>query len=1191
MTRSAPPLITQRKLNLPESLPGQWTLCDRAQVQFKESSVVISGGFLRSTVAHGDGELRFSFRAPKDGSEVQAWVGFRARDRHSRYTAALRGGNNNHLYLARLAPDGGSRFLGIAPLDFSPAVGKWFELRVVLEGSRIQVFLGTEKMPRLDVEDDETGWTQGGVVLGGGYLPTEFSQFEILPGVKPAVARFSEEKLGVKPGYRHATYRPLHIDSLSAARQEISLDGCWLFHPVLPGRSLTEAKEKSCNEQDWHTIDVPNLWTPFLSWLHGETTFLEHEGVSSSKGINDKVWLSEMKRVESYGFDWKSTQEAWYRHHLVLPENISGRCFELRFGAVAKSCEIWINGQLAGSHVGMFGEVAVEASPYLTAGENTIAVKVIRNPAHLTKKDDRIVGIAESVEVTVDMTSSLPRDIICHDPAGIWQPVSLVITSDVRVRDVYVNPGLDSASIDIEIGVAPAHRPDPIRIGYVVRDKENGEILTSNDSAAKGSAMDLSKVHIDLPKVSPRLWHPDAPHLYDLEISIFHNEEQLDRHSTTFGFRTFETQGNRFMLNGKPYWLRGANHFPHGLRPNDRELARRFIQLAREGNIRATRFHVAPLTKAWAEEADRQGLLISFEGIWPWLMLNDEPPSTALLDAWHDDFASLVRQYRNHPSIVLWTINNEMKFYVFNENNEELLKRKWAIVTRMIKTVRAIDPSRPIVADSGYVRGQYQEDYESILSPNGFDDGDVDDVHQYYSWYHPSYTTACNGEFTEGIASPSRPFISQELSSGYARNDDGLPVRFYLFKHGTPLALVGNYAYEHNDPAHYLNRLAFTTKETIEAIRRCNRNEAAGALSFSYLTWFKNVHEPSLEPWAPYHALKLALQPVLVSVELSGRHFFSGERLALDVVIINDAIETIPISPGQLAWEIVDQNGRSLVAGNTASPQVDYYTNVRIPVEFRMPECVEERCEATLRVSLIADGHTISENHYEILVASRKWALEPLARTGWECGTAFETSHALNAEAAPLPETNPFLIVSGSDANIAESLPLLRRYVEKGGHLLFLNAGELLPIMLPGIVKSYRKVRGEIVHAFLPESPVFEGLESRDLAWFHSQRPAPALACEGVFRVDREYPKMTVLAEFCDYHNYLNNPEDIVEYSGSPLWECRLGRGIILASEMNFEAASHDPVAARLQANLFAYLAGLPANVGAQVENEEITAG
>lgn len=1161
---------TQHEHDLPGDFSGRWILCDRARVEMTENSVIIAGGFFRHGEAHGDGELRFILRAPEGAAEAQSWVGFRCRDRHSRYTVALRGGNNNHLHLARLAPEGGARFLGIAPLDFAPVVGKWYELRVVLDGLRIQVYLDGDEHPRLDVVDDDKGWTCGSAVLGGGYLPTEITRFSITPGVKARAFASHKTPNKVTPGFRHADYHPLTVGSLHPVREEISLDGYWLFHPVKPGSSLEEAREVSCDETNWHTIDVPNLWTPFLSWLHGETTFHKLEGVSSSKGINDAVWLEEMARVEGYGFDWNATQEAWYRHHLVLPEDITGRRFELRFGAVAKSCAVWVNGRFAGAHVGMFGEVLIDASAHLRPGENVIAVQVLRNPENLSVKDDRIVGIAESVEVTVDMTSSLPKDIICHDPAGIWQPVTLLVTRDIKVSDVFVLPSLDTAHIAVSLDVPEESASALLSVRYAVRHLETGDILIMDDSVAKANAAELAHLEFDLPAVSPLHWHPDAPHLYELEIQLYRNGEILDHHTTIFGFRTFETRGNRFYLNGQPYWLRGANHFPHGLRPNDREVARNFIALAREGNIRTTRFHVAPLTKAWAEEADRQGLLISFEGIWPWLMLNGAPPSPALLDAWHDDFASLVRKYRNHPSITLWTVNNEMKFYLFDKADKAMLQRKWAVVTRMINTVRQLDPSRPIVADSGYVRRQYQEGYDTVVKPGGFDDGDVDDVHQYYSWYHPSYTTACNGEFADGIASPDRPFISQELSSGYARNDDGLPVRFYLYKHGTPIALIGDLAYEHNDPSHFLDRLAFTTKETIEAIRRTNRDQVAGALNFSYLTWFKDVHTPSPTPWEPYHALKLALQPVLASVELAGLHFFCGDTIRRTVVLVNDASDASAIEAGTLIWEIVDKSGRVLSTGRQATPRVDYYSNARIPVEFVMPPTVDGRCESELCLRLLSGGRTITENRYDILIATRQWAAVPL--TGRKAGADQAT---WTAQRTPVisPAATPYLIVRGEDAGVAQNLSALRSYVEKGGRLLFLNAGELLPIMLPGIVKSYRKVRGEIVHAFLPESPVFDGIESRDLAWFYSDGSTPALACEGVFRVDRDHPKTTILAQFCDYHNYLNNPEDIMEYTGTPLWECQLGSGLIVSSEMNPAAVSHDPVAARLQSNLIAYVA------------------
>ncbi len=971
------------------------------------------------------------------------------------------------------------------------------------------------------------------------------------------------------------------------------------FPPPPPSSRPTSTPaeaEPAHDDSAWHTIDVPALWTPFLSWLHGETTFNELTGVSRSKGVSDKAWLAEMARVESYGFDWERTQSAWYRHHLIFPDNISGRRFELCFDAVAKACEVWFNGVQVATHAGMFGEIRCDVSKMARPGANVLAVKVIRNPESLSLKNETIVGIAESVEVTQSMISSLPTDIICHDPAGIWQPVKLIITRDVFVRDVFVQPALDGARLDIEIGAHESGLHSRITIGYTVRLRETGEILVVRENAAADEASALATLRLDLPKVSPRLWHPETPHLYDLEVRVSRDGRLLDQHITTFGFRTFGVSGNRFLLNGKPCWLRGANHFPHGLRPNDRELARRFVQLAREGNVRAARFHVGPLTKTWAAETDRQGMLVSFEGIWPWLMLKGEPPDRALLDVWHDDFAALVRKYRNHPSVVLWTVNNEMKFYLFDRQDKALLRRKWTIVTRMIKTLRTLDPTRPVVADSGYVRGQHRDDYENIVRKEGFDDGDVDDVHQYYGWYHPSFTTASRGEFARTISSPDRPFISQELSSGYPRNDDGLPVRFYLFKHGTPQALAGNYAFEHQDPRHFLERLAFITKHTGETIRRTNRDEVAGVMHFSYLTWFKNAHDAkTVTPWAaPYNALRSTLQPVLVSADFFGRHFFYGDLLPLSLHIINDADDATDLAPGILQWAVIDAAGAILSDGRLPSPAVPYYGNRTLGAQIAMPRPLDlpERCEARLRFRLIVNGTTVSENHYDIVLGSRPWARQAWALPAHDAPRPATWLHdpagvyrdvfagipqivALRDFGELLRRDVPFAIIAGQGDELRENLSLLRNYTESGGRLLLLNTGKILRELLPETVRSWRRVDGQIVNLHLPESPVFDGIEPPDLAWFNCGPDAPPTACDGVFQMlDDRNPDVTVLAEFCDFHNYLTQPTDIVHHSGTPLFGCRVGKGYVLASEMTAPSASHDPVAARLVFNLLRHLTG-----------------
>jgi hypothetical protein len=1179
------------EIEYPDVLPGAWRVCDRAQLSGGASSVVIRGGFLwqNEVGAKSNVEIEFRCRAPRNELEVQVWAGFRARSRHDRYVVALRGGNNNHIYLARYGSGGRQRFLGIAPLDIKPEVGEWYRLRVVLWERRIQVYLDDRVAPSIDVEDNEEGWTEGSVVLGGGYCEAEFASVDVRDLSEPPVL-IEEVHESIPSSSPLTVYHPLKLREFSEGRTEVSLDGQWRFQPAECIDS-DRPEDPALDDRDWLTMDVPNLWTPMLCWLHGETTFNEFEGVSRSKGVNDKLWVAEMERLCSYGFDWQRTQVAWYRHHLHLPDEIEGRRFELCFDAVAKACEIWFNGQLAGTHVGMFGEIRCDITDFVRSGVNVLAVKVLRQPESASQEDDRIVGVAESVEVTQGMLSSLPRAMINHDPAGIWQPVRLFVTGQAYVRDVYIQPSLDTARLDLDIGALDSVGHEIVTVGYVVRERGSGDILAEAAQALQQPVNCLSAARIDLPQVQPKLWHPDRPHLYELEITLRCGELLWDRWTDTFGFRTFTVEGNRFLLNGSPYWLRGANHFPHGLAPNDRDLARRFISLAREGNVRATRFHVAPLTKAWAEEADRQGLLVSFEGIWPWLMLKGDLPDASLLDVWREDFTALIRKYRNHPSIGLWTINNEMKFYIFDQDNHELLRRKWAVVSGMIQTVRQLDPTRPVVADSGYVRGRHLDNYNAIVRVGNFDDGDVDDIHEYYGWYHPSFSTALEGDFTHGIASPDRPFISQELSSGYPRNDDGLPTRFYLFKHGTPQALVGDYAFEHQNPRYFQERLGYIIKNTGEAIRRANRDDTAGVMHFAYLTWFKDVHDADeVLPWtAPYEAIRQCLQPVLISAEFFGRHFFGEDELALCLHLINDSEHAQTLVPGLVEWEVLTSDGNTLERGQLASPELPYYENRQVHARIIFPRVSSDlgRMDVILRLRLRVGSESVAENDYAITLASSDWALATAnlallqrgrAQLGlYDPGGNYQELFSelgltqLDDLNALCPELLPMLVVVG-DVSVSENGLFLTRYVRAGGKLLLLNVGEVLCDWLPDHVAAWRRVDGQIVNMHLPESSVFDGIEPLDLAWCHCGADQLPRTCDAVFEVKEQNPDVTVLADFCDFHNYLDHPSDITRYSGSPLFECRVGEGCLLSCELNADAIKHDPIARRLFGNAIARL-------------------
>ena len=148
----------------------------------------------------------------------------------------------------------------------------------------------------------------------------------------------------------------------------------------------------------------------------------------------------------------------------------------------------------------------------------------------------------------------------------------------------------------------------------------------------------------------------------------------------------------------------------------------------------------------------------------------------------------------------------------------------------------------------------------------------------------------------------------------------------------------------------------------------------------------------------------------------------------------------------------------------------------------------------------------------------------------------------------------------------------LNSFVENGGRALLLGAGPQLPKIFPELIDAYRPCAGEIVSMRVPESPVFNGLDPLDLAWFELGSGVIPRACRGTYSIRRSSSAVSALASVVDIHGYLQSYKDFPKISGSPLVELRIGKGTIIASEMMMIEAPLDPIAGKLLSNLLTYL-------------------
>ncbi len=981
-------------------------------------------------------------------------------------------------------------------------------------------------------------------------------------------------------------YKPVKIKDIEKDnRTAVSLDGKWLF---MPDQDITDgAKPYALSESDtsWHILEVPNFWNQIAWWTMELAQFGE-------RGNSMAYRHDEIRRTAEYTFDYGNTQSAWYRQWVEIPQSAKGSKIFVKFDAVASACEIYINGRKAGEHLGMFTPFEIDLTDHVKFGEqNLIAVHVSGGAYKKTADDDKAAGIAITMEITNEMLNSLPKGIYRSQatsddlhtnrklsrPNGIWQPVQLIITPKAKLEDVFFKSRLDGAELEI-----------------TVKNTNTDNFIGEVDISAAGERIkqevrippQKSKVfYVSLDVDNPKLWTPETPNLYELAVRLNEDGKQIDTFNCNVGFRTFEVKGSRYYLNGQPRWLGGGNMPPHGLRPNDKELADKFFKLMHEGNQMITRAVCSPLTPVWADAADRQGVAVSLEGTWPWVGLYDKPmPTGVLLETWINETLDLVRQLRNHPSIVIWTVGNEFNYHPHWHQNEkspeDVYLGKMKVLSGLVTRIRQLDPTRPICLWSNYKREEYI--YEGLLKPNGIDDGDITDPHCYRGWYEPStFQDECyNGGYLPEYT--GQAIMSQEASTGYANDDNGSAERTYTQLY-VPQSWIGDEAYEHRDPKYFLDYNAFISKEWMEDVRRTRRT--AGWVAFCNTCWFKySPFVDHIEPYTTYYEMKAALQPVLPSLDQRDRHYYAGSAFKGAVVVVNDDVNCLGYDDIKCIAKLKNSGGKTLTETQISIGKCDYYTNAEAAIEFIIPaDCVRTRDNCTLELTLTSKSKILGQNSYELLIANKSWAFDienvdgiaiveaegKIAKKLKGVGVKNISIDNIATQKAVIWANKP--LPAKSENNYATLL----EYVQNGGILIALETANAQDFVPDGVIND--KYKSNIGHAWLsnvefanieiPSHKIFDGFTSQDLRWWNGNGSSPEAA--KISYVLNTAENISVLAEHVPIHGYgWKGP------AGSPMFIVNYGKGKILVSELRTSTSDTDPLAGRMLNNIIKWALG-----------------
>jgi hypothetical protein len=904
----------------------------------------------------------------------------------------------------------------------------------------------------------------------------------------------------------------------------------WLYKP---GYSLT-SNEKPQLDYD-HTGFAPVAVPQFLNrihwWLDDSEDFKKHEDA----------------RLKKLGFDTDRAEDGWYHLTLDLPAIPAGKHLLLEFEGVAMKCKAYCNGAILGEHTGMFSRFSFDLTPHLKPGTNLFALHVSMEKIPASTLS---MGEAVTVNLTASKVRSLSKgmygplapgfDNHSYDLHGIWQPVRLVIRGAATIEDAWFAPSLEGAEVRVQVSSAKRTRPAILKAKWTEANTTNifAELDGERIQLGKSSThtLWLSNVH-------PKLWTPADPNLYRLEVTLESPDgELLDSWSHNVGFRTFEIRGNQFFLNGHPYWLRGANHLPYGKNPWDPELPRRLIKYLHDANVRITRTHATPWNEAWLDAADEIGLAVSLEGIRPWALAGEIGPTPPdLFQYWLMENEDVVKRARNHPSVFIYTIGNEM--LLRDPKNLE----KWQQLSKVVKQTRQLDPTRPVIASSEYQRDP--DFYKTVLQPAGIDDGDIDDIHRYNNWYGPSsFVSDSKFESEMKKRSRNRPFVGQEMSTGYPDLDTGLPVLRYTRDLLTPQAWVGQYAYPGSDPAIFLEHHRAVTKRWAEQLRFQRSTNTAGFMLFAAECWFKHSYDSaSLEPYPVLEAVRDAWAPIGFAVENGRRRFYGGEEFETAVYLSNDDDK------------FRDYHDLSLFSLNGPIPfwtkkeepkvanfsQLPYGRTIRIPVRLSIERTSSARERSDLRLDLYA-----------------------APRGNW-LGRLFEPIDVFQKPTNEFSSGSITLIQpKQSLSGLAPDAPL-RRQIEDGATVIVLSPSDEILKLFPDDILDSKPGEAEFADwSLIAGTKLVENLQPMDLKWWARTNDSRLFIASQSHRL-KPTGHARELLRYIPPHSYIS-ADKLPEQYRTVLFEIPLGKGRLWICDLDiFECLSIDPAARLFADNLF----------------------
>ncbi|WP_034332136.1 glycoside hydrolase family 2 TIM barrel-domain containing protein [Bacillus sp. J37] len=461
----------------------------------------------------------------------------------------------------------------------------------------------------------------------------------------------------------------------------------------------TDVHKIQFDDSDWRSVDLPHDWSiegPFKKEYASATGYLPG-------GIG------------------------WYRKKFSVPDRLKGKRIVIQFDGIYKNSEVWVNEHFLGFRPYGYSSFHYDLTPFINfdTHENVIAVKV----DHSDFADSR-----------------------WYPGSGIYRNVFINLTDHVYIKPygIYITtPNISTSEAEVTIQTSVKNETNHIgefQIEHLIKDAAGNERIACSSMETIQANSEQEYLHsIILEK--PNLWSPDNPYVYSVETKVKKNSQVIDIETTPLGVRYFHFDvDSGFHLNGENIKMKGVCiHHDAGClgAAVPEKVWHRRLQRLKEAGVNAIRMSHNPPAPELLDMCDRYGFLVQDEAFDEW-----EYPKNKWVEGWNkgepslDGYASdftewaetdlrdMVLRDRNHPSIVFWSIGNEID-YPNDPYSHPVLEDRYKaekpeakgmgdIAKRLASVVKQYDPTRPVTAALASVIMSNETDFPDALDVVGY---------------------------------------------------------------------------------------------------------------------------------------------------------------------------------------------------------------------------------------------------------------------------------------------------------------------------------------------------------------------------------------------------------------------------------------------------------------------------------------